>query len=405
MSSSDTRPAVCPECGAAVPSGARVCPQCRIRLDDDPVTSRSDTVVESSMLQQLDSARGRQGVGPQARKANARQDPPKRTFERKYGAGTQRRRDEKARLEAKDDPMVDPGEPGRGSPAFSAASTDRVERQAQAARDLGADRMDADDVAVRPARRGLDRVERPAPVTRDLGADRLERKISSPREPALPAEPEFPAGVERDDRMDRERAPRRGEDRFEDRALPVAGDDSLDGVPLAGPAPRTVALVASELEDALEGGLRFGHDIDLADKLTLFSTVALVICTMLPWTGTQMGILVGAGPVWLLAAATVALVILRQRLRAHAAEGLLDGEEDPGSETARGDPAAVRRLNLLQIFTGVGAVAYLVVVALGIYLVDTKRFDIRFGWFVALFFAMGLSYSGIARFVRDAFHK
>jgi hypothetical protein len=116
-----------------------------------------------------------------------------------------------------------------------------------------------------------------------------------------------------------------------------------------------------------------------------------------------MGILIGGGPVWLLTAAAVALVVLRQRLRAHADEGMLEDEGEPGAR--RSDPMSVRRLNLLQIFTGVGAVAYVLVVALGIFLVDRGHLDLRFGWFAALFFAMGLSYSGIARFVRDAVGK
>jgi hypothetical protein len=161
--------------------------------------------------------------------------------------------------------------------------------------------------------------------------------------------------------------------------------------------PRTIGLVAVELEDALEAGVQSWSAMDLADHISMLASFGLIISTFLPWFGMQMGILTGGSVAWLFAVAAIALVILRQGRRRAAAAAL----EEEGSKL-RFDPASIRRLNLLQILDGVGAVLYVLLVALGHYLGVKEGLKISYGWYIAIFLAMGLAYSGIARFARDA---
>jgi len=184
----------------------------------------------------------------------------------------------------------------------------------------------------------------------------------------------------------------------------LAEDSMADTAPPApiptrggGGGPRTIGLVAVELEDALEGAVQSWSRMDLADRITMLSSFGLIICTFLPWFGGHMGILGGGGTAWLFAVGAIALVVLRGGRRRQA-----EADLPAGVGRLKSDPASLRRLNLLQILVGVGAVLYTLLLALGHYLSEGERFQVSYGWYLALFLAMGLAYSGIARFTRDA---
>lgn len=171
--------------------------------------------------------------------------------------------------------------------------------------------------------------------------------------------------------------------------------DMLDPPPQDIPRA-SLNLVAVELEDSLDGLLRFLSGLDLADKISLSASVGTLLSSLLPWSGKSLGIFIGAGPLWFFVVATLALMLLRQRRLREADEGMVD------EESGTMNPGALRRLNLLQILSGLGALAYVAVLGVGLYVANPKLLDLRFGWFIALFMSTGLAYSGIARFVRDA---
>lgn len=182
------------------------------------------------------------------------------------------------------------------------------------------------------------------------------------------------------------------------RGQPISA--STDQVPRDRPQS-ALGLIAAELEDALEAGFQSWLGFTFADQLSLIAALGMIVSALLPWTRTSMGMLTGGELTWLFAAATIAIMVVRQRrLRTAARED--DSDDDVTLHGATS--TAVGRLNLMQILLGLAAVVYVLGVALGLYLADTLpgKFDVRYGLFVALGSAMGLAYSGIACFVRDA---
>ena len=167
-----------------------------------------------------------------------------------------------------------------------------------------------------------------------------------------------------------------------------------DQTPVPVAKVSTLSRVAAELEDAIDDVYRFWVRLDVADHITLIAVLGLFVSTVLPWHHTAMGLVAGGGMMWLMGAATIAILIVRERARRKARADMSAIDEAPGH-------AVVRRLNLLQIVVGAGTVAYLTVLVLAFYLTNPDHFDISYGWFTALGCAMGLSYSGISRFVRD----
>ena len=121
-----------------------------------------------------------------------------------------------------------------------------------------------------------------------------------------------------------------------------------------------------------------------------------MLSSFLPWSGRSLGIFVGATPLLFFVVSAFALSLLRRQRLKQADAGLNDDDSDAN------DLRSVRQYNLLQIFGGLGAMFYMLVVGLGFYFASPKMFDLRFGWYLALFFSSGLAYGGIARFVRDA---
>lgn len=154
--------------------------------------------------------------------------------------------------------------------------------------------------------------------------------------------------------------------------------------------------MAVELEEGIDRAIHFASDSDLADKITILSALFALIASFLPWSGRNIGIFVGASPLFFFMISSFALTILRRQRLKQADEGMID-EDSNGN-----DLDSVRQYNLLQIFSGFGALLYLCAVGLGYYYASQELFDLRFGWYVALFFSAGLAYGGIARFVRDA---
>ena len=165
--------------------------------------------------------------------------------------------------------------------------------------------------------------------------------------------------------------------------------------------PGPLGLIAAELEDSLEAGFQTWLGFTFADQLSLLASIGLIVSALLPWTHSSMGLLVGGELTWLFAATTIAIMVVRQRRLAAAARE--DDSDDDVTLHAAGS-TAVGRLNLMQILLGLAAVLYVLGVALGFYLADTTpgHFAVRYGLFVALGSAMGLAYSGIACFARDA---
>jgi hypothetical protein len=161
------------------------------------------------------------------------------------------------------------------------------------------------------------------------------------------------------------------------------------------PAKRgTLAIVAAELEDAIDDAYRFWASLDLSDHISFLAVCCLLFSTLLPWSRSTMGLLSGGSLVWLFCVATVAIQIIRQRRRLQAAAERDVLDADTG-------PVDVGRLNLLQIVVGTGSVSYLTFLVLAYYLNNPEHLSIDYGWFVALASSMGLAYSGIARFVHD----
>ncbi|MBN2360929.1 MAG: hypothetical protein JXR83_15850 [Deltaproteobacteria bacterium] len=173
-----------------------------------------------------------------------------------------------------------------------------------------------------------------------------------------------------------------------------------DKVP-RNPRPGTLGLIAAELEDSLEVGFQAWLGFTFSDHLSLLAAIGLIVSALLPWSHSDMGLLIGGELAWMFAAVTIAILVTRQRRLAAAAR-----EDDADDDiTIRGTAgASIGRLNLMQILLGLGAVLYVLGVMLGFYLSDPSpgRFDVRYGWFIALGSAMGLAYSGITCFVRDA---
>jgi len=343
MPASDTHPLICPECGADVPPGAQFCPDCHALLanarDRKPEPPARDTVIEKDLLQKFEEQRSREEA---LRK-------PKRSGGQKVARGPKPLgKAEPAELKMVSAELIVPGKgekPKRPAANQQAPSKERPPAKA--------------------------RPRKPAPVSTE-GMD-----VEPPRRAEPAPEPPPPGANLPARRPNKALAPK------------------TDRVP-RGTTGRTIALIASELEDALDSSLRGWANMDLADKLSALAIGGLLVSTLLPWYHTNMGILTGGALLWLFAIGTAAVIIVRRRMLAKQHDDSLDD-----SLSERVDPAALRRLNLLQILAGVGAVLYLMLLVFALYLSDPKRFELAFGWFVALFFTMGLAYSGIARFIRD----
>lgn len=179
-------------------------------------------------------------------------------------------------------------------------------------------------------------------------------------------------------------------------------------LPEAEEGPRSaVGLASSELAAALGDAATLLMDMSGADRGTLLAAVGLMGSTLLPFVGVpgdpwRPGIQAGGWVLVLLAVWALQLSAARAR-----ALGLLEG---PMSDLADRETSTLRRISLWHLVCGAAAFAYCAyLVVFHLYLMDARTVAgvkvtpfIRPGLPVAAFFATGLSFAGLARFVADA---
>ncbi|MBI5493884.1 MAG: hypothetical protein HY904_02590 [Deltaproteobacteria bacterium] len=176
------------------------------------------------------------------------------------------------------------------------------------------------------------------------------------------------------------------------------------------PEPGTdtaLGLTAAELAAAVRDARTTYAELPGADRGTLWAAVGLMASTLAPFVGVpgdpwRPGIMAGGWALVLLAAWALALVGARAR-----ALGIVEATQH---DVADNEGGALRRISLKQLLCGALATGY--TVYLGVFhqfLMDARTVTgqrltpiLRPGLAVALFFATGLAYAGLARFRADA---
>lgn len=192
-----------------------------------------------------------------------------------------------------------------------------------------------------------------------------------------------------------------GETGDETREEEVPGDDG-------GPSPdSSIGLTAAELAAAVGEARASYAELGGADKGTIWAAVGLMGSTLAPFVGVpgdpwRPGVMAGGWALVLLAVWALQLVAARAR-----ALGIM---ETGGGELAPHEDGTLRRISLLQLVCGALATGYsLYLGAFHMWLMDARTVTgvrlqpiLRPGLAVALFFATGLAYAGLARFRADA---
>jgi hypothetical protein len=169
-----------------------------------------------------------------------------------------------------------------------------------------------------------------------------------------------------------------------------------------GPAT-SLGLAAGELWAALRDVGASLREMGGPDRGTLVAAVGLILATFLPFVGVpgdpwRPGIMAGGWGLVALAVWAVSLSWQRVRLLA-----------DTGGGTDE-ESADLRRISLKHLLCGAVATSYaLYLLVLYGWLTEVRTVTgdkmsplLRPGLFVALFFATGLAYAGLARFREDA---
>jgi hypothetical protein len=173
------------------------------------------------------------------------------------------------------------------------------------------------------------------------------------------------------------------------------------------PPDSSVGLTAVELATAVAEARATYAELGGADKGTIWAALGLMGSTLAPFVGVpgdpwRPGVMAGGWALVLMAVWALQLVGARVR-----ALGIMEGG---GGELAQHEDGTLRRISLLQLCAGALATTYtLYLGALHLWFMDARTVTgvrlqpiLRPGLAVALFFATGLAYAGLARFRADA---
>ncbi|MEW5855475.1 MAG: hypothetical protein AB2A00_42270 [Myxococcota bacterium] len=204
---------------------------------------------------------------------------------------------------------------------------------------------------------------------------------------------------------DPDREPDEGDDRTTEESAADAEAPPRAGV-ASGPTS-TLGLTAAELSAALSDARAVYADLGGADKGSLWAALGLILSTFAPFVGVpgdpwRSGV-VGGG--WVLVALAVwSISLTGQRARTLGILG------SGGADLTAHETSELRRISLLHLLCGALATGYATyfivlhwkVIEYRTVTGEAFRPILRPGVFVALFFATGLAYAGLARFRADA---